>query len=110
MENNRSAYDWGHMNWLLDGEEAAGPGFSVAKMVMEPARVGEKHLHDNCQEFFMVEQGKVLLELDGEKREIAAGQSCLIPAGVAHRVINDCCEAAVITLIYSTHDRHYTAC
>ncbi|WP_321397696.1 cupin domain-containing protein [Emcibacter sp.] len=109
MANKQKDYDWGRMDWLLDGEEAEGPGFSVAKMIMEAGRVGEKHFHDNCQEFLLVEQGRVILEIDGRQRELHGGESFLIPAGVTHRVINNCCDVAVLTLVYSTHDRHYTS-
>jgi mannose-6-phosphate isomerase-like protein (cupin superfamily) len=45
------------------------------------------HQHDNEDEMFMVIEGQLLMELEGETLEINAGEFVIIPKGTQHKPI-----------------------
>ncbi len=96
------------MDWLLDGEAAETPAFSVAKMMINPHQISDPHRHDNCHEFLIIEQGKVVLTIEGKTLTLSQGESHLIPPNCNHYVTCGA-KASCLTLIYSTAHRHYQA-
>jgi len=47
----------------------------------------ERHYHRRLTEIYYVLSGAGQIELDGELRELTAGDAVLIPSGVVHRAI-----------------------
>jgi mannose-6-phosphate isomerase-like protein (cupin superfamily) len=53
------------------------------------------HLHPAQEERFVVEQGRLLFDVDGRERSVVVGEEIVIPRGAVHRVRNDGTEPAV---------------
>lgn len=69
-------------------ETAAGSGGALlaADLHLRPgAAVAATHRHPRQEERFRVDAGQISLEIEGERRELAAGEEATVPAGVAHR-------------------------
>jgi mannose-6-phosphate isomerase-like protein (cupin superfamily) len=62
---------------------------SLAEATLEPGQATERHHHARSEEIYVVTKGAGSLEVDGETRRIARGDSVLIPAGAWHSFEND---------------------
>ena len=70
-------------NVLLRGEETGGH-VSVTEIGVPPHTAGPPvHTHDFDETFYLLE-GEILLDIDGERRELHAGGVVVIPRGVPH--------------------------
>lgn len=70
---------------------AAETGGEVHEQRVEYApgsRFPPRHFHPDQDEFFAVERGRMLFEVDGADREIGTGEEIGIPRGVRHRARN----------------------
>jgi mannose-6-phosphate isomerase-like protein (cupin superfamily) len=67
------------------GEDLADWG--VGRAVVEPGTRTDPHSHDE-HEMFIVTRGRGTISVDDEERELAAGQTVLIPAGSTHTFVN----------------------
>jgi len=54
---------------------------------MQPGAATPAH-HHQCEEVIVVLAGRGAVEIDGTLREVAAGESIVIPPGVPHRLLN----------------------
>ena len=57
---------------------------SLAEATLEPGQATERHYHRLAEEIYLITDGGGLLEIDGEEREVAAGDAILIPPGAWH--------------------------
>src|SRR5215217_1674532 len=55
------------------------------------------HKHDDEDEFFLVIQGRFLIDPEGRTVELAAGQGLVVPKGVVHRTRAP--ERAVVLMV-----------
>ena len=53
---------------------------------MEPGQVAQLHSHDLGHEIFLILEGRVEFEIDGETQELGPGQMCVALADQPHRV------------------------
>ncbi len=53
---------------------------------MEPGQRAELHSHDLGHEIFLILEGRVEFEIDGERQELGPGQMCVALADQPHRV------------------------
>jgi mannose-6-phosphate isomerase-like protein (cupin superfamily) len=67
------------------GEDEADWGFGRA--VVPPGGATEPHHHPEHEAFILV-RGEGRMHIDGEERDVAAGDVVLIPAGAEHRLVN----------------------
>ena len=70
---------------------------------MEPGGVSGGHTHDLGHELFVVLEGRVEFEIDGEREELGPGQMCVALAGQMHflRVVGD--EPATLYYTVTPH-------
>ena len=52
-------------------------------------------------EVYFITQGTADIELDGEHRRLAAGDTVLVPAGCHHQLVNDGDEELVLVFLFS---------
>ena len=72
---------------LVESAEESGGERIVSDFVVEEGGFvpGGEHVHDNCDERFDVQAGRIAFLLDGEERELGAGEQLTVPAGTWHR-------------------------
>ncbi|HXV18766.1 MAG TPA: cupin domain-containing protein [Candidatus Omnitrophota bacterium] len=79
------------MRWTMDTSRVEAEwkkrGFSFGVWTDPPGQVWENYVHDT-DELFMVLEGKVELEMRGQRFYPAAGEEVLIPAKEVHCVRN----------------------
>jgi mannose-6-phosphate isomerase-like protein (cupin superfamily) len=76
------------------------------KVSLEPFAVGPpEHIHQNLDEFFVVEKGTLSLLINGQKRILKAGERILIPKGTPHKPFN---ETDQIVILNDSTDIHPT--
>jgi mannose-6-phosphate isomerase-like protein (cupin superfamily) len=59
---------------------------SLAEAELAPGRATTRHHHRRSEEIYLLVAGGGRMELDGEEREVGAGDAILIPAGARHRI------------------------
>jgi mannose-6-phosphate isomerase-like protein (cupin superfamily) len=65
------------------------PAQSLAEATLSPGQATAPHHHRASEEIYFVLAGTGLMELDGERRHVAAGDAILIPPGGRHTLAND---------------------
>ena len=63
------------------------PQQSLAEAQIGPGQSTVRHYHARTEELYAFLEGGGELEIDGERREVAAGDTALIPAGARHTII-----------------------
>ncbi len=59
---------------------------SLAEAELAPAQATERHYHARSEEIYLLLAGGGVLEIDGEERDVTAGDAILIPPGARHRI------------------------
>ncbi|HJR94991.1 MAG TPA: cupin domain-containing protein [Gaiellaceae bacterium] len=59
---------------------------SLAEASLEPGRATQRHYHGRSEEIYLIVEGGGELEVDGERREVSAGDAILIPPGAWHEL------------------------
>jgi len=62
---------------------------SLAEATLAPGQATILHHHRLSEEIYFVLDGTGSMELDGERRHVAAGDAILIPPGGRHTLAND---------------------
>jgi mannose-6-phosphate isomerase-like protein (cupin superfamily) len=57
---------------------------SLAEATLAPGQATERHYHRDSEEIYFLLEGAGLMEIDGDTREVAAGDAILIPPGARH--------------------------
>lgn len=79
----------------LDGStirEVAGPAWtaarnqSLAEATVPPGATTFEHLHRTSEEIYFFTAGSGRMRLDGEEREVRAGDCVVIPPGTPHKL------------------------
>ena len=75
----------------------------TAVMILDPGKSSSEKLntHKNSDQVLLLVEGDLLAEVDGKKRPMQKGESCLVPAGTPHRFKNEGKKAAVSFNVYS---------
>jgi quercetin dioxygenase-like cupin family protein len=62
---------------------------TITRVTMEPGSVSARHSHPNCEQIWIVEQGRATLLMDQDQTdEVQAGDVVRTPAGSIHGVNN----------------------
>jgi putative monooxygenase len=78
----------GDLRALLTPTTAGATAGFMGVARLEPGEVITEHYHPYSEEFLYVAAGTLLVRLDGEPQEVAAGEAVLIPRDVRHRLLN----------------------
>lgn len=71
---------------LLDRSNAPVVGQSLAEATLAAGAATDRHYHRHSEEFYYLLDGRAVMELDGEQREVGPGDAILIPAGAWHQI------------------------
>jgi mannose-6-phosphate isomerase-like protein (cupin superfamily) len=71
---------------LLDRSNAPVVGQSLAEATLAAGSATDRHYHRHSEEFYYLLEGRAVMELDGEQREVGPGDAILIPAGAWHQI------------------------
>lgn len=69
---------------LLAKEETESPITQIAVTILQKGEEAQKHSHDNMEEYFFLQKGKLLLTTDTDSLEMEAGDFVTVPAHVPH--------------------------
>lgn len=96
-------YRWGSASegWHL----LHRPDMSVIQECVPPGDRERRHVHGKARQFFYVLDGQAVLEVDGARFELRAGQGLEVPPGMPHQFINES-DAAVSFLVFSSPHSH----
>jgi mannose-6-phosphate isomerase-like protein (cupin superfamily) len=69
---------------------AAAPAVnqSLAEASLAPGGATTEHFHRRSEELYLVTAGRGRLRIEGEERELAAGDCAVIPPGARHKLWN----------------------
>ncbi len=70
---------WGYEEWIVNRD------YCGKRLVLKKGYRCSIHLHKNKDETFYVTKGKVLIELNNEKKILTPGDSILVKPGMKHR-------------------------
>jgi mannose-6-phosphate isomerase-like protein (cupin superfamily) len=62
---------------------------SLAEATLQPGQATTRHYHREAEEIYYLVGGAGELELDGERRQVSAGDAALIPPGARHQIRAD---------------------
>ncbi|MBI4644602.1 MAG: mannose-1-phosphate guanylyltransferase/mannose-6-phosphate isomerase [Deltaproteobacteria bacterium] len=65
-----------------------GPGFQVKQVVVDPGKRLSLQLHEHRAEHWVVVQGKALITIGEEMREVSTNESVFVPLKTPHRLEN----------------------
>jgi quercetin dioxygenase-like cupin family protein len=71
---------------LLDAREAGAQNQSLAEATLDPGQATRRHRHPRTEEIYFFLAGGGAMEVDGETREVTAGDAVLIPADARHEI------------------------
>jgi mannose-6-phosphate isomerase-like protein (cupin superfamily) len=71
---------------LLDAEVARAANQSLADAELPAGEATQRHYHAEAEEIYFVLAGDGEMEVDGDRRAIAAGDAILIPPGAWHQI------------------------
>ena len=80
---------------LSPGTVGSTSGFMGVATIAPGDKISE-HYHPYSEEFVFVVRGSLVVRLDGEPRDLRAGQGLYIPINVRHRFMNDGQDEAFI--------------
>ena len=65
-----------------------GPNTQLVLMTLKAGEEIGAETHDGHDQFFRVEEGSGVVQMDGAEHTIGNGSAVVVPAGVKHNVIN----------------------
>jgi len=77
----------GNIELKLSREESGG-AISVFVQTLPAGEGTNTHLHTNCEETGYVLEGRIRVHQGDEVAELGVGESCFVPRGVPHAVVN----------------------
>jgi quercetin dioxygenase-like cupin family protein len=84
---------------------------SLAEASLEPRQATQRHYHASTEEIYLVTAGGGTLEVDGESREVRAGDAVLIPPGAWHELVAGAEGTQLLCMCappYSHEDTHFS--
>ncbi len=71
---------------LLDLSNAPVKEQSLAEAILPNGGATERHYHKMSEELYYLLEGRGVMEIDGESRDVGPGDAILIPAGAWHEI------------------------
>ena len=86
------------------------PAQSLAEASLAPGQATQRHYHALTEEIYLVTAGGGVLEVDGESRDVVAGDAVLLPPGAWHELVAVVDGARVLCMCappYSHDDTYF---
>ena len=86
------------------------PVQSLAEATLEAGQATQRHYHAVTEEIYLITGGGGVLEVDGESREVSAGDAVLIPPGAWHELTAGPAGARLLCMCappFSHDDTHF---
>jgi mannose-6-phosphate isomerase-like protein (cupin superfamily) len=92
-------YVWGDCcdGWHLLRNSA----LSVIQERVPPGATERRHRHDQARQFFYVLRGEAVIEVDGTRHALRAGQGLHVPPGASHQFRNESTDAVEFLVVSS---------
>jgi len=103
----RNEFPWGSIDWLAGGEVGNSRELSLARLVIDPGKSGDTHVHANCEESIYVIRGEVECRVGAEVATLGAGACVVVPRGHVHSITNPGASPAELVLGYSAALRDF---
>jgi mannose-6-phosphate isomerase-like protein (cupin superfamily) len=71
---------------VLDRTNAPVQNQSLAEATLPAGGSTERHYHKLAEEFYFLLEGSGVIEVDGARAEVTAGDAILIPSGAWHQI------------------------
>jgi len=65
-----------------------GPNMQLVVMTLQPGEDIGMEVHDEHDQFFRVEEGEVVVSIDGEEVTVGEDEVAIVPGGKEHNVTN----------------------
>jgi mannose-6-phosphate isomerase-like protein (cupin superfamily) len=78
--------DGSEIRSILDCTNAPVQKQSLAEATVQAGGSTQRHYHKLSEEFYFILEGTGRMEIDGETREVGAGDAILIPPGAWHTI------------------------
>lgn len=85
---DREKPDWGAMGWVSRPSGTGATKLTVIEVVLVPGGGHNFHKHPDQEEVIYVIEGTVEQWLEKDKKDLTAGDSAFVPAGVVHASFN----------------------
>ena len=86
---------------LIGPDNVGARNVEVVLGVIERGAGAAPHAHPGMEQVCYLLEGTALAEIDGERFELAAGDSCYFPPGVMHRFTATSADPVKVLVIYS---------
>ena len=86
------------------------PAQSLAEATLEAGQATQRHYHAVTEEIYLITRGGGVLEVDGESRDVSAGDAVLIPPGAWHELTAGSAGTQLLCMCappYSHDDTHF---
>jgi quercetin dioxygenase-like cupin family protein len=84
------------ITWVETAASSRGEVLAFDLEMQQGAAVAAEHRHLAQEERFAVTAGSINVSIDGAERTLSAGETAVVPPGVAHRWSNVAAERAVV--------------
>lgn len=78
--------DGSEIRSILDAANAPVRNQSLAEATLPAGASTDRHHHKASEEFYFIQEGTGVMEIDGETRRVAPGDGILIPPGSRHKI------------------------
>lgn len=103
----RNEFPWGSIEWLAGGEVGNSRELSLARLVVNPGKSGDTHVHANCEESIYVIRGEVQCRIGEAIETLGAGSHAVVPRACVHSIRNAGAAPAEVVLGYSAAIREF---
>jgi len=80
--------DGSRIRSILDLSNAPVANQSLAEATLPPGGTTQRHHHRISEEFYFVLEGRGVMEIDGDTREVGPEDAILIPPGAWHQIFS----------------------
>jgi mannose-6-phosphate isomerase-like protein (cupin superfamily) len=84
---------------LVDRTTSAITGCSLAEEILPPGHAVTPHHHRQIEEIYYIVEGRGVMTVGDEQREVAAGDAVYVPRGQRHTLANTGAEPIKLLLV-----------
>ena len=79
------------------------PDLSVIQERVPPGDREQRHFHSRARQCFYILEGQAVLEVEGSRFELHAGQALEVPPGARHQFMNESAEPVGFLVVSCPH-------
>ncbi len=106
QEAERIEEEWGTVEWVAS-RKLTGSDVTVGRVVIRPGCHNPRHVHHTCQEVLHLLSGCLVHTLGDDVVRLEAGDTIVVPAGMAHNARNVGESDAEMIVAYSSGERDF---